>query len=1005
MKDIYFSLKKIYYFLTILFISFSNLLFAQAVGSIGGKISDKSTGEELFGANVVIKGTTYGSSTDFEGNYKIRNMPVGSYILEVSYIGYNPKTVNIDIVENRLVNIDVELEFKVIEGEVVVVTGQAEGQIQAINKQLTSNTIANVVSENRIKELPDVNAAESIGRLPGVSINRSGGEANKISIRGLDPKYNTITVNGVRVPSTGGDDRSVDLSLISSNMLAGIELKKANTPDMDADALGGTVDLRLKEAEPGLKLNTSVQMGHNQLQDYYGNYNFTGNVSNRFLDNNLGLILNFNLDHYDRSADKFDGTYDRENRDTNDDDIDEIVLVPEEISLREVTRKQDRLGGSILLDYKIPNGKVTANAFFNRMSWEELNNVNRLNINQNRHYYDIEDQEGSTSVFTGALGFNYDLGFMSYDVGVSRTSTETDIPENNVFAFGQEQGALQTSSIDYKTHPRDIQELAFIDTNGTALSHMFKFQTNRIENETAIQFNLKFPFQFGNDISGYLKTGGKFRWMDRENDEEQDGKNGLQYSSGSLSDELSAILRNAAAANPGNWNYSLDSALIREHEYLPISRVLSDYKRKKFLDGEYELGMVADIDLLNELLDALEASDGQEGNLDQYLNYAVGSLGRDYDGIEEYSAGYIMAEVDVTKYFTIIPGIRYEKDYSKYTGQRFREVDNAFTQLPPVDFERITVKRENEFWLPMVHLIVNPTDWLKIRLARTETLTRPDYIHYAPITQINSYQSYVRANNTTLKPSHSVNYDIAVSIYENYTGFFTISGFYKEIEDLIFQEGYLLNYDKGIPIIDGLNIPVSWVTGASPHVDTYINNSNKAFYRGFELEWQTNFWYLPSVLKGLVLNVNYTRIFSDVEKDYIDVDVSFVNRPPPFPPAINYAFVDSTRSARMPFQPSHILNITLGYDYKGFSTRLSYLYQSDKVTYLDQYKELDSFSDDYSRWDLSLQQRLDWGIQVFANFSNLNSRPDVTLRGGNNDRPAYLEYYGFTMDLGVRFKL
>jgi outer membrane receptor for ferrienterochelin and colicin len=99
-------------------------------------------------------------------------------------------------------SLNVVLTADVVEGETVIVTGQVAGQMSAINQQKSSNTIINVISEEKIKELPDVNAAESIGRLPGVSIIRSGGEANKIILRGLDAKFTNITIDGIKVPPT-----------------------------------------------------------------------------------------------------------------------------------------------------------------------------------------------------------------------------------------------------------------------------------------------------------------------------------------------------------------------------------------------------------------------------------------------------------------------------------------------------------------------------------------------------------------------------------------------------------------------------------------------------------------------------------------------------------------------------------------------------------------------------------------------------------------------------------
>ncbi|MCC6399039.1 MAG: carboxypeptidase-like regulatory domain-containing protein, partial [Bacteroidetes bacterium] len=243
-------------------------LFAQGSISVRGRVFDKKSGEPLPGANVIVLNSTLGASTNLDGRFDIRNVPVGRQTFKASYIGYVTLTVEQEVRADAPVDLEIGLTAQALTGEEVLITAQAQGQNAAINQQLSSNTIANVVSAARIKEVPDVNAAESIGRLPGVAINRSGGEANNVAIRGLSAKYNLVTVNGVRLPATGddrnsslrgsitdgpdsrsgGNDRSADLSLISSNMLDGIELKKANTPDMDADVLGGTVDLKLKEA-------------------------------------------------------------------------------------------------------------------------------------------------------------------------------------------------------------------------------------------------------------------------------------------------------------------------------------------------------------------------------------------------------------------------------------------------------------------------------------------------------------------------------------------------------------------------------------------------------------------------------------------------------------------------------------------------------------------------------------------------------------------------------------
>lgn len=200
---------------------FINLLNA---GVIKGRVIDSKTGDPLIGANLILAETAgIGAASDFKGYYRIDNVPAGEYTLKVTFIGYQPVEIKVSLKADETIIRDIEMVYGgALKGEEVVVTAQAKGQMSAINQQLASNVITNIVDESRIQELPDVNAAESIGRLPGVSIQRSGGEANKVEVRGLNPKYSLITVNGVELPATGSEDRSVNLSLISSNMLDGI---------------------------------------------------------------------------------------------------------------------------------------------------------------------------------------------------------------------------------------------------------------------------------------------------------------------------------------------------------------------------------------------------------------------------------------------------------------------------------------------------------------------------------------------------------------------------------------------------------------------------------------------------------------------------------------------------------------------------------------------------------------------------------------------------------------
>lgn len=970
----------------LIFLLASQSISLAQTGSVRGTVMDKSTEEPLTGANIIVDGTSIGAAADLDGKFIIRNIPAGSQTLTISYIGYNPIRVNMTIVENRTLEEEFYLEYKTLEGEEVTITAQAEGQLGAINQQLNSNTIANVVAKDRIQELPDVNAAESIGRLPGVSIQRSGGEASKVEIRGLSPKYSLVTVNGVELPATGFEDRSVDLSLISSNMLDGIVLRKSNTPDMDADVLGGTIDLKLKEAPANLHFNVSAQGGYNELQDYYGNYNFTASVSNRFLDNRLGIIANANVDNYNRSADKLQDDWGNHNN----------IVTSVDLILREQQLNRKRAGASFLLDYIIPEGKIAANIFFNQLKSDGLNHLNRVNTlelgySTNRHIYQLEKYDSTISIITSSLGINQDLGWIRYDAGISRSGTASSQPDRRLAEFTQEQSALEPG-YPINVPPLELVEYYNVDTMITNLSALYSYGARTIENTSVAKLNFEIPVNLGDQISGYIKTGAKIRWIDRSNDQKQYGTSGLQYGSG----QTNPVFLYVDQIYP-DWGIK---ANVDEFQLLNILPFLSDYTRSNFLDGNYNLGIVPNETMMYQMSSTLIAA---PDSLNLWGPYSVGNFGYDYKGFERYEAAYLMGEFNLGTFLTFIPGVRWEEEFTSYDGQRYHVNQSGQTaEQPPSEFVRLNKIRRNKFWLPMVTLILRPIDWMQVRVAGTKTLARPDYLRYAPISYINADNRFVTAANYNLKPSQSSNFDIGVSVFNNEIGLFSVNAFYKYVEDLIFYSTFSTFSGEIFPD-PALEIPEHWLS-SNPRVTAYRNNPDPAKYSGFELEWQTHFWYLPSIFNGLVLNINYTHIYSEMKLVYDSLVTKQVG------PRREHSFVTRDIKTRMPDQPANILNVTIGYDLGGFSARLSYLYQADKLTAIgydgsNPSSRLSSYTGGYGRWDLTLQQKFLGNIQVFANFNNLNNRHDENYVGSNLNNLSYLEYYGFTMDLGVRYNL
>ena len=274
----------------------SSIILAQdGTGQIQGVVTDSTTGESLFGANVFLDGTSLGSATDAAGKYKIPGVPAGSYKILIRYIGYKTAEIAINVVGGKTLELNVAIPSEVVEGTPVVVTAQAMGQRSAINQQLTSNTIINVVSAEKIHQLPDDNAATALSRLPGVSLMNG----DQVVIRGVQAKLNQVLINGIELPSTDMNNRSTNLGFISSNLLSGIEVIKALTPDMDANTIGGVVNLRLREAPSGIHFDALTQGNYNSQDHVADNYKFWASISNRFLDDKLGVFLQANADRSD----------------------------------------------------------------------------------------------------------------------------------------------------------------------------------------------------------------------------------------------------------------------------------------------------------------------------------------------------------------------------------------------------------------------------------------------------------------------------------------------------------------------------------------------------------------------------------------------------------------------------------------------------------------------------------------------------------------------------------
>lgn len=974
-------------FLFILLLSGSGL-HASIHSSIEGFVIDTEIGAPLPGANVFIIGTSIGSSTDLDGKYIILKLPPGSYTLRVTYIGYESQEKSIQVNAGEKIKINFEMNRTIIKGETVVVTAQAEGQMAAINQQIASNAIKNIVAADKIEELPEANAAEAVGRLPGVSLQREGGEGNKVVIRGLAPKYNKVQIDGVDMASTDSEDRSTDLSMISPYMLGGIEVTKSAMADQEANQLGGTVNFKLKGApytKPSYQL--IMEGGYNGLRSEYKDYKLVARTSRRLFADLVGISLNMDTENRNRSSNTVSSDYDF--------DREERIAQVNSLFIEDITRDLNRYNASLLMDYKTTTTDITLSNMVSR--------INRTTVSRSENSSDLHGaatrmqyltySESSTTILMNQLKMEQYLGNFKIDLGLSYSYAKDDLPEGLGYG-GLEQTPL-ARPVSKNAKPADVPNFMLNDISKILLSDFSDSKAFTKEDEFGTHLNLEWKYGLSDQLYIKFQTGGKYKHKSREHDYDTIYLN-------TATDPSSIV--NQAIVN--KWPWMSKYAGTGSFPYQPF--IDFDYDPGEFMNGEYFIERVPNLYLGRELIyyleDTLGVEEGGTASAPQRFvpNFHTSKMS-DYSGTEDYWAWYFMPTLSFGRKFTFIPGIRYEHNKTVYTGVRGDGSQKAPSH--GYDYHEKTVTRENEFFLPMIHARYKPLDWFDVRASYTQTLSRPSYREFLPSWNIAGPPLSIDYSNPNLKPAKSENFDLYFSFYGNKVGLFTIGLFAKGIDDLIFSQSKIILSDTMAVEEFGLS---QEETGRNPstfkgkRIFSYLNNPNKVDVRGIEVEWQSNLWYLPGLLKNIVFSINYTYTFSEAKYPRTVPIVDIVDSPFGKREVI-VGNADSSYTAPLLLQPDHILNLTLGYDYKGFSIRSSMQVKSDIFSQNDWRPQLRGYTDDFYLYDLAVSQKLPIkGLMLFANIKNFTK----TIETDINSETGYMsnkEYYGMTGDFGIKY--
>jgi TonB-dependent receptor len=928
-----------------------------AHGMVKGLVRDGAGQSMLSGATVCASGiSSLVTSSDKEGNFSVACDSAGSLTLAVSLADYVSDTVAVKFKGRDTVLPPVLLWTSTKNLDKMLVIGKLQGQAGAYAKQKNSDNLKNVVDAQLIEKLPDQSTADALQRVPGISIQRDQGEGKYVQIRGTEARLSTVTINGQSIASPDARTRAVALNVISADQLAEIEISKVLTPDMDGDAIGGTVNLITSTAvDTNLRVRVNLTPGYTQLSNtpiYQG----SGSIGKCFLqDGKLGVFLgaSYYRDQKETQAIELDwdtSTY-------NPKGVGASYL--NTMQYRDYNKTNERIGANGRLDYHFsPESNIFLVGSFNKYGIQE----DRRTLG-----FDIEDQDArpmpqdqdvvgqvpttrsikdthkDQTIASATLGGATKLRDISIDGNVAYSCATTSEPNEMTATFERSSGFsyhFDHSNADRPTfEPIIINDWQFNIPSGvevfnydSSFNQMKRYtlssakieNTQATENSYSGQINVKKPFDLG---FGRLevKAGGKV--LEHFKDQ-----------------SLKVITYRDTGQYP-----------------LPVlSSCVGNYSDADFYNGLYAMNNMPDPGLVHAYLNTPHYTNPGKRIIVDSTNPLSSDpetfSARDFNG-----AGYGMGTLK-TDLLTIKAGLRFEYTSMHYSGY----ADSVNTSNNWAKTSAISMYKNFFFPLPMVLGKYSPTKDMNVRASYTRSFSRPEWYDLVPhiVYNVDDNVRTATEGNADLRPTTSDNLDLSWEYYLNNRKSIVYAGtFFKQMHDYIFaaERDTFFNVSKSI-----------WAFYTK-------GNGGTANLAGLELELQTQFFFLPSFLSGFGINGNYIYTWS---KTLI--------------PGLN-------QWTTLPGQSEHVGNAALFYEKYGFSGRVALNYQSHCIVQLiDAQNHFGSdYVDDHLQLDCSASQRFSKNVAAVVEFKNLTNAPKK-LYLLDPRHTTQMEYYGWSALCGVR---
>ena len=931
------------HFLSFLFVLLLSVrVLAQEGGLVSGTVKD-ATGMTLPGAVLKLDRFNRYTVSDNDGYFEFLNVPAGSYRVEVEYLGYEPAVLEATVTAGGNAVVDFVMQEGAQEiGAVVVMGDQARGQAKALNQQKTNVNVSNVISADQIGRFPDSNIGDALKRVPGIAMQNDQGEARNIVVRGLASELNSVTLNGNRIPSAEGDNRKVQMDVIPSDMIQTIEVNKTLTPDMDADAIGGSVDLVTRAAAGGQRISLTLLGGYNPIRTgATGSGSFV--YGNRFFNDRLGVVLSASYMNKDYGSDNIEAVWAQD---------DEGNVYVEEMDIRKYDVQRIRRSATLNIDWKIDSrNTIAADLMYNwrddrearyRTQFKDIEPVydgsaitgyegtvvretkGGIDDRRNRTRR-LEDQRVQSYVLSGThlLSPKVDM-----DWSLSYAKASEDRPHERYIEYVQEGLSMNEDLADTRLPYINAPGQNYSDFVFDKLTEQHDYTQ---EEEYAAKVNLRMPLSVVREQKGRLRVGLSARWKNkrRSNDFYEYVPTG---SMPVLSDMEHVVY---------------DRPLVQGDRYVPGMFVSSGY--------------IGNVDLYNPSLFTPEADPSE---------YMAGN----YDAGERILAGYLRWDQNITNDLMFIAGVRVENTDLDYRGNYIldEDYDNADERHNRNNYTNV---------LPGLTLKYDLNDRTVLRAAFTTALARPNYYALVPYVDIQREKREITAGNPNLKATYSYNFDLLGEYYSKSVGIVSGGLFYKRLDNFIFN--YLdIDYtaEKFAADFPGFTNPIG-----EGEVWEYLRpmNGRSVDMFGFEVALQRKLDFLPGrFLRNFGVMLNYTFTHSVTRGIYNEDGEERTN-------------------VSLPGTAPHMVNASLSWENCRLSVRVSLNYTAG---YLDEVAS-EAFGDRYYDGQLFLDANASYRfgkyVRVFFEANNLTNQP-LRYYQGIRSRMAQLEYYKGTFNLGVK---